>query len=225
VQSKEGNTNMPRKNIQLALDFANTRGWHESDNPEELLNTYRDVVKWCEQSGVLDSKEAAHLLETGNHRVSATRELLHGAITLRKSLYRIFSAVATKIPPQDIDIDTLNEHLAKVMAETRLVYMSQRFILHQARRNEAFHFMLDPVVRSAADLLLSDEVGRIKKCADQSCGWLYIDGSKNRSRKWCDMKDCGNRAKARRHYQRVRAGKNRSAATNEKNYRVKRDPV
>ncbi len=214
MQSNAGNIDIPCENIQLALDFANTRGWHESEDPEELFNTYRDIVKWCEQFGVVDSKEVAHLLKTGQNRVSAARELLHGAIALRKSLYRIFSAVATRIPPRDTDIDRLNEHLVKVMSKTRLVYKSPRFILHQARRNEAFHFVLDPVVRSAAKLLLSDEVGRIKKCADESCGWLFIDGSKNRSRKWCDMKDCGNRAKARRHYQRVRAGKNRSATTN-----------
>ena len=210
MQSNAGNMDMPRENIQLALDFANTRGWHESEDKEELFRTYRDVIKWCEQSGVVDRKEAAHLVKSGQNRVSVTRELLHGAISLRKSLYRIFSAVATKIPPRDTDLDTLNEHLSKVMAETRLVYESPRFILHQDRRDEAFHFLLDPVVRSAANLLLSDEVERIKKCADQSCGWLFIDGSKNRSRKWCDMKDCGNRAKARRHYRRVRAEKNRS---------------
>lgn len=210
MQSNAGNMDMPRENIQLALDFANTRGWHESEDQEELFGTYRDVIKWCEQSGVVDRKVAAHLVKSGQNRVSVTRELLHGAISLRKSLYRIFSAVATKIPPRDTDLDTLNEHLSKVMAETRLVYKSPRFILHQDRRDEAFHFLLDPVVRSAANLLLSDEVERIKKCADQSCGWLFIDGSKNRSRKWCDMKDCGNRAKARRHYRRVRAEKNRS---------------
>jgi predicted RNA-binding Zn ribbon-like protein len=210
MQSNAGTIDMPREKMQLALDFANTRGWHESEDREELLETYRDAIKWCEQSGVVDRKEAAHLVETGQNRVSVMRELLREFIRLRKSLYRIFSAVATEIPPRDIDLETLNEHLAKVMAETRLVYESPRFILHQDRRDEALHFLLDPIVRSAANLLLSDEIGRLKKCADQSCGWLFIDGSKNRSRKWCDMKDCGNRAKARRHYRRVRGVKNRS---------------
>jgi len=220
MQSNAANIDMPRENIQLALDFANTRGWHESENPEELINTYRDVIKWCEQSGVVDRKEAAHLVETGQHRVSEARELLHRAIVLRKSLYRIFSAVATNNPPRDTDIDILNHHLSRVMSEIRLVYKSSRFKLHQTSINEAFHTVLDPVVRSATNLLLADEVDRIKKCADQSCGWLFIDGSKNRSRKWCDMKDCGNRAKARRHYRRVRAGKNRSATTNTDRKRV-----
>jgi predicted RNA-binding Zn ribbon-like protein len=214
MQSSAGNIDMLRENMQLALDFANTRGWQESEDPEELFNTYRDIIEWCKQSGVVDRKEAAHLIETGQDRVSATPDLLHGAIALRKSLYRIFSAVATKIPPRDTDIDILNHHLSRVMSETRLVYKSSRFKLHQTRRNEAFHNVLDPIVRSAANLLLTDEVDRIKKCADQSCGWLFLDGSKNRSRKWCDMKDCGNRAKARRHYRRVRAEKNRSDIAN-----------
>ena len=61
--------------------------------------------------------------------------------------------------------------------------------------------MLWPVVQSAVDLMTSPELDRVGQCADdRGCGWLFVDTTKNRSRRWCDMRDCGNRAKARRHY-------------------------
>ena len=59
-----------------------------------------------------------------------------------------------------------------------------------------------PVLWSAADLLTSDRLARVRSCGDPRCGWLFLDTSRNRSRRWCDMADCGNRAKARRHYAR-----------------------
>jgi predicted RNA-binding Zn ribbon-like protein len=62
--------------------------------------------------------------------------------------------------------------------------------------------MLWPVARSAADLLTSQEQSRVRECAASDCGWLFLDLSRNRSRRWCDMETCGNRTKARRHYAR-----------------------
>jgi predicted RNA-binding Zn ribbon-like protein len=61
-------------------------------------------------------------------------------------------------------------------------------------------WILNPLIRSAADLLVSDELKRVKRCGDPACGWLFLDTSRNKSRRWCDMSDCGNRAKASRFY-------------------------
>ena len=67
--------------------------------------------------------------------------------------------------------------------------------------------MLWPIIRSAAELLTSDKLDRVCECPGENCGWLFIDMSRNRSRRWCDMKDCGNRAKARRHYRKTKASR------------------
>ncbi len=66
--------------------------------------------------------------------------------------------------------------------------------------------VLWPIIRSAAQLLIADELSRLKLCDADDCGWLFVDGSRNRSRRWCDMSDCGNRAKARRYRERQREG-------------------
>jgi predicted RNA-binding Zn ribbon-like protein len=64
--------------------------------------------------------------------------------------------------------------------------------------------VLWPAVVSAAELLTSDDLGRVRECASERCAWLFLDRSKNQSRRWCDMTVCGNRSKARRHYSRLR---------------------
>jgi predicted RNA-binding Zn ribbon-like protein len=72
-------------------------------------------------------------------------------------------------------------------------------------------WILNPLIRSAADLLVSDELKRVKKCGDPACGWLFLDTSRNNSRRWCDMSDCGNRAKACRFYKKSK--KDRTSKT------------
>jgi predicted RNA-binding Zn ribbon-like protein len=72
-----------------------------------------------------------------------------------------------------------------------------------ARGRRDLDEMLRPVARSAADWLVSADVDRVRLCADdRGCGYLFVDTSRNRSRRWCSMESCGNRAKARRHYER-----------------------
>ena len=69
---------------------------------------------------------------------------------------------------------------------------------------EELESLIWPVAKSAADLLTSERLERVRECAGGTCGWLFIDASKNHSRRWCDMRDCGNAAKAKRHYHKKR---------------------
>jgi predicted RNA-binding Zn ribbon-like protein len=57
------------------------------------------------------------------------------------------------------------------------------------------------VARSAAELLQSEELGRVRRCDGEDCRWLFLDTSRSRNRRWCDMADCGNTAKVRRYRQ------------------------
>ena len=72
--------------------------------------------------------------------------------------------------------------------------------------SEALDGVLAPITWSAAEFLRDPASARVKECDGETCGWLFLDTSKNHSRRWCEMKDCGNRAKARRHYKKLRQG-------------------
>ncbi|MDH5703330.1 MAG: ABATE domain-containing protein [Aigarchaeota archaeon] len=188
----------------LCLDFANTVDWHGSDHPEEGLNSYSDLISWSRHVGILTDGEARQLLQEARLHPKTAKAVLERAITLREAVYQIFSAIASHISPNASDLTTLNTELHEAMTRMQIMPTDGGYSLIYAVEESVLDQMLWPISRSAADLLTSDKLERISKCSAKDCGWLFLDMSRNRSRRWCDMKDCGNRAKARRHYQRKR---------------------
>ena len=194
---------------RLSLDFANTADWHAGDHPVEFLTRYSDLVAWSQQVGILTDRQVQHLLrEAARLPVDATA-VLERAIALREAIYRILSAISQGRPPQAADLATFNAELSGALAQSRIIATAEGFAWDWAGAEDALDRMLWPVVHDAAGLLTSEELDRVGECADNRCGWLYLDMSRNRSRRWCAMEDCGNRAKARRHYERKRAVRRR----------------
>lgn len=189
---------------RLCLDFVNTVDCRNSNHQSEVLTTYPRLVSWSQHANILAENEARNLLREASLHPANARAALERAITIREALYRIFSAIAARRLPAATDIEMLNEEMSAALAQRRLtptyppepwVYTFEKSSLDQ---------MLWPVVNSAGELLTSDCLDRVCKCQGENCGWLFVDMSRNRSRKWCDMKDCGNVVKARRHYQKTR---------------------
>ena len=150
-----------------------------------------------------NQKEVQKLNKKAEGNPVTSEKVLKHVIALREAIYHIFSAVAAGHQPEDVDLKILNRDLAKAMGQSRIIAINDGFTWDTNGDKEEVDWILKPIVRSAADLLTSDELDRVKECADdKGCGWLFMDRSRNRSRVWCDMKDCGNRAKARRFYKR-----------------------
>jgi predicted RNA-binding Zn ribbon-like protein len=185
---------------RLCLDFTNTVEDRPSDHPHELLKNYSDLVSWSRQAQVLTEQEAQRLLEEAARRPAEAYSVLAQAIALREAIYRIFKALAEDASPEEDDLVSLNAAIAVAMTHARLVPKVDGFAWDWDSDGRDLDHMLWPVVRSAADLLASDELHDVRVCASETCSWLFFDTSKNHSRRWCDMKSCGNRAKARRFY-------------------------
>jgi predicted RNA-binding Zn ribbon-like protein len=192
-----------------SLDFANTADWHASDHPVEFLTSYSDLVAWSQHVGILTDRQVQHLLKEAARRPGHATAVLERAIALREAIYRIFSAISQGRPPQAADLVTFNAELSGALAHSRIVSTAEGFTWDWAGVEEALDRMLWPVVHDAAGLLTSEGLDRVGECTDDRCGWLFLDTSRNRSRRWCAMEDCGNRAKARRHYERKRAVRRR----------------
>ncbi len=189
---------------KLCLDFSNSAEWHARENPQENLNTYNDLVRWSLRAGILSEGDVQKLIRRAERKPSESEKVLRRAIELREAIYRIFSSVAAGSLPKKDDLSVLSRNLSKTMSQSRIIPVKNGFLWDTKGDRDALDWILNPIVRSAADLLTSDELKRVKECADdRGCGWLFLDSSRNRSRRWCDMKDCGNRAKARRFYKRI----------------------
>ena len=183
---------------ELCLDFANTLG----DRPrgrEEHLTGWRDLVSWSEQADLVSAREAAALRTAGRR---GSGRAFGRAITLRECVYRVFAAGAAGRTPTRSDLDVLNRFLAHAMPHARVVGRHGGFSLGWTGDGLPIDRLLWPVVRSVADLLVSEERTSVRECASGACSWLFVDRSRTRKRRWCSMKTCGNRAKARRFYTR-----------------------
>jgi predicted RNA-binding Zn ribbon-like protein len=184
----------------LCLDFANTVSGR-IDPPEiERLRSYADFVVFARQSGAVDDDEADALLREGAGRPRDADAVLAQARVLREALFRIFFAVAHGDTPQADDLAVLNEALSRTLGRLRVVPTEHGYGWDWEHDETGLDRPLWPVVRDAAELLVSDERTSLRECAAETCAWLFLDRSKNQSRRWCDMKVCGNRTKVRRHY-------------------------
>jgi len=190
---------------RLCLDFANTVDWRTGEHPQEWLTSYADLVAWSEHAGIVTESEAHRLRDFAARHPTVASAVLEQAIALREAIYRIFSAIADERSPEATDVSTLNDALSEALPRLRVTPTVDGFTWQWATNEDSLDQMLWPVARSAAELLTAGKLSRVQMCAGDDCGWLFFDTSKNRSRRWCSMEDCGNRAKARRHYQRHRA--------------------
>ncbi len=191
---------------RLCLNFANTMDWHRSAQPVEYLTDYRELVAWSEHAGILTPDAARRLLGEAARRPAEAEAVLARAVTLREAIYRLFSAVAAGLPPAAADLALFNAALPEALAHLQIAPTGEGFGWQWVGGEERLDRMLWPILWSAAELLTAGELDRVRECADDNCGWLFMDMSRNRSRRWCSMESCGNRAKARRYHQRHRAG-------------------
>ncbi len=189
----------------LCLDFANTLEDRTEIHPQELLMSFKDLVSWSQQAQVVTEQEAQLLLGKAAQRPSEATRVLKRAVEVREAIFRIFKAVSEDESPEEGDLATLSAMVAEAQKHSQIVPGTHGFHWEWAGTSNDLEFMLWPVVRSAADFLTSDDLDSVRVCASDSCNWLFIDTSKNHSRRWCNMKSCGNREKARRFYTRKKS--------------------
>ncbi len=189
---------------RLCLDFANTLDWRGSEHPIEMLPTYADLVAWAHKIGLLDEDAARLLADRAGQHPRTAMAALEKARTLREASHAIFVAASHDGTPETADMDTVIATLAEILNRSRLVKSDAGFLWDWGGGADDLDQIVWWVVQSAIEVMTSDELLRVGECADdRGCGWLFFDTSKNRTRRWCSMRGCGNRAKARRHYAKV----------------------
>ena len=194
-----------------ALDFINSvDGWSGGQPRGDQLGAYGDLLAWAEGAGAIDPRTAKRLRSEAAQRPREAARTLARAVELRQLLHRLFAAVATGRHPAAADLQALNVALARMLPHQMVVATGEGFAWAW-EDSPALDAVLWPVLRAAADLLTSGRLGRLRECGGDNCGWLFLDETKNRSRRWCEMSVCGNRAKARRHYRRARGLTERAA--------------
>lgn len=186
----------------LCLDFLNTVHDRNSSTQRDEFTSYSDLIAWSSCAGIMPTGEAEQLLVQAGQRPEEATRVFKRAIEMREVIYRIFAAIAQESTPDPPDLARLNESFADAMSRVCIAFHDNTFTLDWAQKETTLESILWTVVRAAAKLLTSEELHLAHQCAADDCTWLFLDTSKNHSRRWCDMKSCGNRTKVGRHYER-----------------------
>ena len=200
MSKKRDASNIKLSGGALCLDFTNTVHCYGCTDLGEYLNTYEDLVAWSRHVGTITDDEAKTLSRKAAGQPDEAKREHKRAIELRETIYRIFTIALEGRPAAQNDLAVFNDYLGEAMMGSQIVKTQDGFYWDMTGNKTKLDWILNPVIRSAVDLLVSEEFRQVKKCSDPTCGWLFLDISRNRSRRWCDMADCGNRAKASRFY-------------------------
>jgi predicted RNA-binding Zn ribbon-like protein len=189
----------------LGLDFVNTLEHHEGPVQEEVLTSWRDLVDWAANAGLATPEVAGILRALGTTNPRAANAVFRRALQLRDCLYRIVIALLAARHPAGDDLRLFNGFFAEAQAAVVLRAAPGELVLDHPVSPDRPVSLLGPVVAAAARLLTSPEtIALIRRCDAETCRQFFVDRSKNHSRRWCDMKLCGNRAKAREYYRQHR---------------------
>lgn len=166
-----------------SLDLINTISWPGTDREHDWLESPENLTVWFEAVGL--------------GRVPSGQDVIRGAQEIREVLADALVPIAQSSRPTTEAVERFNDRLAAALGRRRIDPVELSWTWEPPSQvKEA----LDPVVLDAADLLTGSRHDRIKHCP--TCRWLFDDQTRNGRRKWCDMADCGSRAKARAYYQR-----------------------
>lgn len=188
----------------LCLDFINTLSDRLLPAPSEVLDTYTDFLTWSRRANILALEQVRQLQSRAEQQPGLAARWLADIKQTREGLFGIFSTIAAGQSVPGEEIGQFNQILSETMSHLCLVSHEDGFTWSWVDDEDHLELPLWYIVRDVAELLASSELHHVRMCASTDCDWLFLDTSKNHRRRWCDMKSCGNRAKARRYYGRQR---------------------
>lgn len=191
------------------LDLINTVDWTRRGLENDRLTDYARLTRWAEGAGIVSRREGERLRREGASHPREAQAAFDAARWLRQVLQSLFASIAAGERP-GASLDDFNDLLTDALRRLRVAPVFRARAVQSPveweweGREDDLASVLWPVVRSAADLLTSGEARRVRVCPSLDCGWIYVDRSRNRMRRWCQMETCGTLEKSRRRAERRR---------------------
>ncbi len=188
----------------LCLDLCNSGQGYRGPRAPEWIASFADLVEWLEAGTVITPSQAARFRQAGAKAPAAAAAVWARAIRFRETLFRVLDAHARHRTAAREDLAFIEAEYVRGKAFTRLAWNGDGYAWSLDPAASALEAVVQPIAESAVRLLASDKLGRLKRCGNPTCFWLFLDETRNRSRRWCEMASCGNRLKVRRHRERAR---------------------
>jgi predicted RNA-binding Zn ribbon-like protein len=196
----------------LCLDFVNTVGGRIPSGGgatgsrvlADKLAGYPDLLAWSRHTRAVGAVDAGRLAHRADGEPREAAAVLDRALALREALHRTLRSLMSGRRPAPEDLLLLNTEIAAARGREVLTADAHGLRWEWPDAGHGLDSLLWPISRAAAALLTSGDLSRLRQCGGERCGWLFLDRSRNRSRQWCTMADCGNVSKVRRFRQKQR---------------------
>jgi predicted RNA-binding Zn ribbon-like protein len=183
-----------------ALDLINTVDWTSRGPEHERLESYEQLTRWAQGAGVIDAAIGRRLRRLGEAHPRTAAAALAFALQARGTSHDVFAAIARGDPaePELARFNRLLHEALRGLEVARTPGGEGSYRWRWRGEDGDLRGLVWPVLWSAANLLRSDEIGNVRVCDGDDCGWMYVDRSRNGFRRWCQMRTCGTREKTRR---------------------------
>ena len=210
---------LPLVGGHVALDLVNTvtpRVAVRDEEPHDHLVDPGALLRWAGRAGLVDGDESSVVAAAWRHDPDAGHATLDGVREIREALHEVLLAATRMVPPRPAvtapALDRLHSRWLASAGRSALVLDPSREPAVRCTVGVAPALLvLDRAADQAVQLLRTGDLGRLRRCPLDAggCGWLFLDRSRNGSRRWCRMADCGTEVKARRLTERRRAARTR----------------
>lgn len=189
---------------RLCLDFVNTATARDSAAHRDYLTSYDALLAWGRHTGVVSTKQAQMLATLAAKESQAALSALSLSVTLRETIYRVLGSTVRGRRPESADLLQVNSAFQKACPHRAVLKRGAGFEWGWEFDPGDLLSILWPVVLSTTELMTSPDITRVRQCAREGCQWMFLDSSKNGTRRWCSMAVCGSRMKSQRFYHRKR---------------------
>ena len=185
------------------FNFINTVHSRTEELSYDYLQTYDDLLKWSEKVKLLPNERIKRLKVLARKNEKAAEKKLVDIKNKRELLFNIFSSIINKDKFDNSLVEEFNNTLSQALSNLAFEFNSGEINLSWKKSDVDLMEPLWVIFKNAFDILTSISQKRLKAC--KSCGWLFLDNSKNNSRTWCNMQTCGSIDKSKRYYHRKKA--------------------
>ncbi len=182
----------------LCLDFCNTGQGARGARGTEWITEFNDLVDWLEAAEAIGKAQATGLHRSAAAAPESASQVWARSISFREGLFRVLAARTRGHAAAREDLALIEVENARTLPFARLSWMGERYAWSEDAAASTSEAALRPIVRSGVELLASEKLARLQRCGNSTCYWLFLDETRNHSRRWCEMASCGNLLKVRR---------------------------
>ncbi|MFN2602454.1 MAG: CGNR zinc finger domain-containing protein [Gemmatimonadaceae bacterium] len=184
----------------LVLDFNNTAAWPRGRPANNRIAVPGALILWAAEAKLISYTESIKLRRRLRTKYESARHELTEAHRFREVLHEILIAAERKRqPPSDV-LAEFNQHLRKAGKAMNPEWRDGHLEWIPASAKN-LPSIVERIAWRAGEFFASADFDRLRCCANPKCGWFFIDRSRNNSRRWCKMRECGDRAKSKRYYE------------------------